>query len=59
MTSAVRSGGHLPPRSDKYKQITKEDVEAFKGITSGVMSTVEGAETASIEDLVSFNEDWM
>ena len=53
------TGKLLPARSDKYKKITRDDIEAFKGITSGVLSTVEGAKTAGDDDLVAFNEDWM
>lgn len=58
-TSPVRQAKELPPRSDKFKKITKEDIAAFKEITSGVMSTVEGASTTSQDELVPFNEDWM
>ncbi|KAL7006437.1 D-lactate ferricytochrome c oxidoreductase [Cystobasidiomycetes sp. EMM_F5] len=58
-SSAVRLGSHLPPRNTKYKKLTREDVEAFKGMTSGLLSTVQGAETASEDDLVAFNQDWM
>jgi hypothetical protein len=58
-SSSTRSAKQLPPRSERYKKLTKEDIEAFKGITSGVLSTVEGASTASDDDLVAFNEDWM
>lgn len=49
----------LPPRSEHFKKLTKEDIEAFKAITSGVMSTIEGASTTSDDELVAFNEDWM
>lgn len=55
----ARRAKQLPPRSEKFKKITKEDIAAFKEITSGVMSTVEGANTASQDELVPFNEDWM
>jgi len=55
----ARRAKELPPRSEKFKKITKEDIAAFKEITSGVMSTVEGASTASQDELVPFNEDWM
>ena len=58
-TTPSRHAKELPPRGEKYKKLTKEDIEAFKGITSGVLSTIEGASTASDEDLVAFNEDWM
>jgi len=58
-STAARQGKLLPPRSDKFKKITKEDIEAFKGITSGVLSTVEEASTASTDELVGYNEDWM
>lgn len=49
----------MPPRSEKFKKITKEDIEAFKGITAGVLSTVEGATTSSQDELDGYNEDWM
>jgi len=58
-TTPSRYAKPLPPRSEKYKKLTKEDVEAFKAITSGVLSTLEGASTANEDDLKAFNEDWM
>lgn len=58
-TSSVRRAKELPPRSEKFKKLTKEDIAAFKEITSGVMSTVEGAKTTNEDELVPFNEDWM
>ena len=58
-TTPVRQAKELPPRSEKFKKITKEDIAAFKEITSGVMSTVEGASTTTPDELVTFNEDWM
>lgn len=58
-TSVPRRAKELPPRSEKFKKLTKEDIAAFKEITSGVMSTVEGASTTSQDELVPFNEDWM
>lgn len=58
-STPARRAKELPPRSEKFKKLTEEDIAAFKEITTGVMSIVDGAKTSSEDDLVPFNEDWM
>ena len=55
----IRLGKLLPPRSEKYKKLTKDDIKVFQDITAGVMSTIGGANTASDDELAPYNEDWM
>ncbi|GAA5994994.1 FAD-binding oxidoreductase [Rhodotorula paludigena] len=65
-TSAARALGPAPPRRPDFKKLDAEDVAFFRSVLSSdssVITTIPSPDgswaTASADDLVSYNVDWM
>jgi len=56
---SVRHGSTLPPRAN-FTKVTEEHVKALRGLLSSqtsLLSTLDNS--ASVDELVAFNDDWM
>lgn len=56
----IRSGSTIPPRSDRFTVPRKSHVDDLRNLLTGatsVQSTLDGS--ASANDLVGYNDDWM
>ncbi|KAK4058083.1 D-lactate ferricytochrome c oxidoreductase [Microbotryomycetes sp. JL221] len=64
-TSALRQGGQLPDRDNKFKKLTTEDVVELRQLLStpdsSLITTIKGSEwtAADVSDLDGYNNDWM
>lgn len=58
--SSLRHGSTIPPRNESFAKVTPDTVKDLRGLLgsqTSLISTIDG--TATADDLVTYNDDWM